>query len=79
MGTFSLAHFYLQKWVKNIIDIAKCTAYIGHEKCLAGGDIVVMEHNEDPKYLSYALSTTDEVITRSQFYDRYGLEALSKI
>ena len=27
--------------------------------CLAGGDIVVLKHNEDPKYLSYALSTLD--------------------
>ena len=35
------------------------SAYIGHETCLAGGDIVVLKHNEDPKYLSYALSTLD--------------------
>ena len=40
-------------------DIAKSCAYVGHEKCLAGGDIVVLKHNEDPKYLSYALATTD--------------------
>lgn len=40
-------------------DIAKSCAYIGHEKCLAGGDIVVLKHNQDPKYLAYALSTSD--------------------
>lgn len=44
---------------ESVEDIAKCTAYIGKERCLAGGDIVVLRHNQDPKYLSYALSTTD--------------------
>ena len=44
---------------ESVADIAKCCAYIGHETCLAGGDIVVLKHNEDPKYLSYALSTLD--------------------
>lgn len=44
---------------ESVDDIAKCCAYIGHEKCLAGGDIVVLKHNQDPKYLSYILATTD--------------------
>ena len=44
---------------ENVEDIAKCTAYIGQGRCLAGGDIVVLRHNQDPKYLSYALSTTE--------------------
>ena len=44
---------------ESVEDIAKCTAYIGKERCLAGGDIVVLRHNQDPKYLSYALSTMD--------------------
>lgn len=44
---------------ESVDDIAKCCAYIGHETCLAGGDVVVLKHNEDPKYLSYALSTLD--------------------
>lgn len=44
---------------ESVEDIAKCCAYIGHETCLAGGDIVVLKHNEDPKYLSYVLSTSD--------------------
>ena len=44
---------------ESVEDIAKCCAYIGNEKCLAGGDIVVLKHNEDPKYISYALSTLD--------------------
>lgn len=28
-----------------------------YDKCLAGGDIVVMKHKQNPKYLAYALST----------------------
>lgn len=44
---------------ESIEDIAKCTAYIGHDTCLAGGDIVVLKHKQNPKYLSYALSTLD--------------------
>ena len=44
---------------ESVEDIAKSCAYIGHEKCLAGGDIVVLKHNENPKYLAYALSTVN--------------------
>ena len=44
---------------ENVEEIAKSCAYVGHEKCLAGGDIVVLKHNQNPKYLSYALATTD--------------------
>lgn len=36
---------------ESVEDIAKSTAYVGHEKCLAGGDIVVMKHRQNPKYL----------------------------
>lgn len=44
---------------ESVEEIAKSCAYIGKEKCLAGGDIVVMKHKQNPKYLAYALSTTD--------------------
>ena len=42
---------------ESVEDIAKSCVYTGHEKCLAGGDIVVMKHNQNPKYISYVLST----------------------
>lgn len=42
---------------ESVEDIAKSTAYVGNDKCLAGGDIVVLKHNQNPKYLSYVLST----------------------
>ena len=44
---------------ESVDEISKSTAYLGHERCLAGGDIIVLKHNEDPRYLSYVLSTTD--------------------
>lgn len=43
---------------ESVEDIAKSVVYVGHERCMAGGDIVVMKHNQDPKYLAYVLSTT---------------------
>lgn len=46
---------------ESVEDIAKSVAYLGSEKCLAGGDIVVMKHNQNAKYLSYALSTPDAI------------------
>lgn len=44
---------------ESVEDIAKSTVYVGNEKCLAGGDIVVLKHKQNPKYISYALATTD--------------------
>lgn len=43
---------------ESVAEIAKSSAYIGHEKCLAGGDLVVLKHTQNPKYISYALATT---------------------
>ena len=44
---------------ESVEEIAKSCAYTGNNKCLAGGDIVVMKHKQNPKYLAYALYTTD--------------------
>ena len=46
---------------ESVEDIGKTIAYLGHEKCLLGGDIVCMKHNENPKYLSYALSSREAI------------------
>lgn len=43
---------------ESVEDRAKSVAYVGHEKCLAGGDIVVMKHNQNPRYLAHVLSTS---------------------
>lgn len=42
---------------ESVEDIAKSIAYLGHDKCLAGGDIVVMKHKQNPRYLTHVLST----------------------
>ncbi|HCM24393.1 MAG TPA: hypothetical protein DHW78_08750 [Ruminococcaceae bacterium] len=42
---------------ESVEEIAKSIAYLGHEKCMAGGDTVVLKHNQEPRYISYALST----------------------
>ena len=46
---------------ESVEDIGKTIAYLGYEKCLLGGDIVCMKHNENPKYLSYALSSREAI------------------
>lgn len=51
---------------ESVEDIAKSCAYVGYEKCLAGGDIVVLKHTQDPKYLAYALSTTEAQMQKSK-------------
>lgn len=51
---------------ESVEDIAKSVAYVGHEKCLAGGDIVVMKHNQNPRYLAYVLATTEARMQKSK-------------
>ena len=51
---------------ESVEDIAKSTAYVGYERCLAGGDIVVLKHKQDPKYLAYALTTTNACTQKSK-------------
>lgn len=51
---------------ESVEDIAKSCAYMGNEKCMAGGDIVVLKHDQDPQYLAYALSTTAARVQKSK-------------
>ena len=46
---------------ESVEDIGKTIAYLGYDKCLLGGDIVCMKHNENPKYLAYALSSREAI------------------
>ena len=46
---------------ESVEDIGKTIAYLGNEKCLCGGDIICMKHQQNPKYLAYALSTPDAI------------------
>ena len=51
---------------ESVEEIGKSTAYIGTEKCLVGGDILVMKHKQDPVYLSYVLSTENSQKQKSK-------------
>lgn len=51
---------------ESVEEIAKSIAYLGYEKCMAGGDTVVMKHTQEPRYISYALSTTDAQTQKSK-------------
>ena len=51
---------------ESVDEIAKSIAYMGNEKCMAGGDIVVMKHKQNAKYLAYALSTTYAQMQKSK-------------
>ena len=51
---------------ESVEEIAKSCVYVGHDMCFAGGDIVVMKHNQNPKYLAYALSTANAQMQKSK-------------
>ena len=51
---------------ESVSDIAKSVVYLGSDICLAGGDIVVMKHKQNPRYMAYALSTTNAQIQKSK-------------
>lgn len=51
---------------ESVEDIAKSCAYVGDDKCLAGGDTVVLKHKQNPKYLAYALETKDAIVQKGK-------------
>lgn len=51
---------------ESVEEIGKSIVYLGNDKCLAGGDTVVMKHKENPKYIGYALSTTEAQLQKSK-------------
>lgn len=38
-------------------EIGKSIVYLGGQECLAGGDIIVIRHHQDPSFLNYALNS----------------------
>ncbi len=39
-------------------EIGKCIAYLGNENCLAGGDIIIAKHKQNPSFLGYAMNSS---------------------
>ncbi|MCR5188208.1 MAG: restriction endonuclease subunit S, partial [Treponema sp.] len=48
-----------------IEEIGKNIVYLGEESCLAGGDIIILKHSQDPKFLNYALNSYYSQIQKS--------------
>lgn len=59
---------------ESVEDIGKTIAYLGNDKCLLGGDIVCMKHEQNPKYLAYALSSRDAI--RQKGYGKTKLKVV---
>ena len=55
-------------------EIGKNILYLGEEKCLAGGDIIVMKHKQHPGFINYAMNCT-----RSQMQKSYGKAKLKVV
>ncbi len=39
-------------------EIGKSVVYMGNKECLAGGDVVIMKHSQEPVFLGYALESS---------------------
>jgi type I restriction enzyme S subunit len=46
---------------ETIEEIGKSVAYVGEDKLLVGGDIAVMRHQENPKFLAYLMSSQNVI------------------
>ena len=44
---------------EKVDEIGKSVAYIGNQSVMVGGDIVVMKHKENPKFIAYCLETNN--------------------
>ena len=55
-------------------EIGKNIVYLGNEMCLAGGDIIVMKHKQDPAFINYALNSS-----YSQTQKSYGKAKLKVV
>lgn len=51
---------------ERIDEIGKCIAYLGDEKCMAGGDIIITKHNENPLFMSFAVNSPYAQYQKSQ-------------
>ena len=47
-------------------EIGKNVVYVGTDPCLAGGDIIVLKHSQNPIFLNYALYCTSSQMQKSK-------------
>jgi len=51
---------------ENVDDVCKAVAWLGDAQIVTGGHATVLKHNEDPKYLSYYLSTSHFLVEKKK-------------
>ncbi len=51
---------------ENIDDVCKAVAWIGESQIVTGGHATVLKHNQDPKYLSYYMQTSNFSIEKKK-------------
>lgn len=49
-----------------IEEIGKSIVYLGNDKCLAGGDIIVVKHRHNPAFLNYTLNSDVAIYQKSR-------------
>lgn len=47
-------------------EIGKNVVYLGNDKCLAGGDIIIGRHSQNPKFLNYAMYCSASQMQKSK-------------
>nr|WP_246307755.1 restriction endonuclease subunit S [Candidatus Mycoplasma haemohominis] len=57
--------------------IGDCCAYLGKEKAIAGGNMFLLTHNQNPKYLSYALSTHNAKLQKQKYAKEGAIVSIS--
>lgn len=55
-------------------EIGKPVTYLGNDKCLAGGDIIVGHHQQDPVFMAFALNS--EIAQKQRSYGKAKLKVV---
>lgn len=55
-----------------IEEIGKSVVYTGEERCMAGGDIIVMQHSQEPRFLNYLFNCA--YVQAQKSHDKYKLK-----
>ncbi|MBE6740841.1 MAG: restriction endonuclease subunit S [Ruminococcaceae bacterium] len=57
-----------------IEEIGKNVVYLGTDRCIAGGDIIIFKHNQEPRFLNYALNS--EYSQKQKSYGKMKLKVV---
>ena len=55
---FTHGDILFKKTGELVEEIGKSVVYMGNKECLAGGDVVIMKHSQEPVFLGYALESS---------------------